>query len=498
MIARERRNPLTALTAAMLGLSVLFSAFPAAAQEAPPAGDAAAASAPARASSLMDAVRRAKPLLEERRKQRAEREKQPYVVSTRPAAVDIVLAVWDRDTDQISLVEAEKSGPRITVKPPSTLKIKVVFDNRVYSQYALPAEDNAIVVGVVYPAYSKITVKKKTAYEGRDVVYVPYTKEFFVPEVLAAGSDYLSYLIQEAFDELRAKGIRSRAFPDKLVVDVVDPYLIKSIVVIEHTDHASLMREDNPERTLGIFLAKLALNGNDAFDVDRSSAGAVGLVQFIPSTYSLYVKNRKDLELIPDFAKGMADHKNAVKAEVAYLDQSLAEMPAAVRAMYERDRMKAAELLAAAYNGGSTRVRRAFAAFGEDWASSYASPLASAQAEYDRLIDRGEAVKAKMKKADSKTREKLQNELAVIRKTYKPIAAKIAQYKSASLRTETVFYVVKLKKTYGMFTAGMFATPNAPSGALPVQPAAPTQPAPLALAPSNQICFGDGGCAVAQ
>ncbi len=494
----ERGNPFATLTAAFLGLSLLFPALPAAAQEVPSAEPPPAAAAPVRPPSLMDAVRRAKPLLEERRKERVALQKQPYVVAARPAAVDIVLAVWDRDTDQITLVDAEKSGSRLTVKPPSALRIKVTFDSRVYSQYALPPEDNAVVVGVVYPSFTKVTVKKKTAYEGRDVVYVPYTKEFFVPEVLSAGSDYLSFLIQDAFDELRAKGIRSRAFPDKLVADVIDPYLIKSIVVIEHTDHASLLREDNPERTLGIFLAKLALNGDDAFGVDRSTAGAVGLVQFIPSTYSLYVKNRKDLELIPDFARGMADHKNAVKAEVAYLDQSLAELPQKVRDTYLGDKVKAAEFLAAAYNGGSTRVKRAIAAFGEDWASSRAAPLASARAEYDRLIVRGEAVKAKMRKADAKSLAKLEAELADIRRTYKPIKAKIAQYESAALRTETVNYVAKLRATYGMFTAGMFATPNAPSGALPARAVSTDRPAPLALVPAAQICFGDGGCAAAQ
>jgi hypothetical protein len=474
-------------------LSAIFSphlAFYAQAQE---TVTTTAETAVTRPQTAISAIQRAKVLLGERLKQRAAEEKQPYVVPAAPSVVSIVLAVWDRDTDEIVLVDAEKSGAQLSVKPPSTLKIKVSYSNKIYSQYELPKEENALVVGVVYPVFRQVTVNKKRAYEGHDVVYVPYMKDFFTPDVLSAGSDYLSYLIQDAFDELRAKGIRSRAFPDKLVADVIDPYLIKSIVVIEHTDHASLLREDNPERTLGIFLAKLALNGDDAFGETRSVAGAGGLVQFIPKTYALFVNGRPDLELIPDFAKGMADHRNAVKAEVAYLDDSLRALPKEVRDLYVKDKVKAAEFLAAAYNGGTGRVKKAIAAFGDEWAN--AVPMAAARAEYDRLIDRGEAVKAKMRKADGKTLAKLQAELEDIRRTYRPIKARIAQYESSALRTETVNYVAKLRRTYGMFTAGMFATPNAPSGALPNQTAAqpaPVQPGPLALAP--QICFADGGC----
>ena len=64
---------------------------------------------------------------------------------------------------------------------------------------------------------------------------------------------------------------------------------------------------------------KLAANEDSAFDAAISSAGAAGLVQFIPSTYALMVKKRPDLGLIPDFREGMANHRNAVKAQVASL-----------------------------------------------------------------------------------------------------------------------------------------------------------------------------------
>jgi hypothetical protein len=241
---------------------------------------------------------------------------------------------------------------------------------------------------------------------------------------------------------------------------------------------------------------KLAANRDSAFDASISTAGAAGLVQFIPSTYALMVRKRPDLGLIPDFRQGMADHQNAVKAQVAYLDEDLAGM-SAVRELYVRDKAKAAEFLAASYNGGSVRVKRAYTTYGEDWAKSYAKELARAQSDAAALkkriktlqknIDAGKDVKAS-KAALAKA--KAQRDEAVVT---------IATINRSSLRKETVFYVAKLKKTYAMFTAGYFATPRAPSGALPAQavPETPAASEAVAAAPSSagQVCFSDGGCA---
>lgn len=450
---------------------------------------------PAQPASMLAGIRKGRKVLLDLLAERVKTRPQPYSVPNGMTA-NVTLAVWDRDDDSIAVVEARKSGDELTITSGPKLPIRVTYSGKLYSQYALPADTNSYVVGVIYPVLTKKTVAKKVAYEARDTVYVPYNAAFYVPEVLGAGSDYLSFLIQDAYDELREKGIRSRAYPDKLVVDVIDPYLVKSIAVIEHSDHASLLAEDNPERTVGRFLMKLAANEESAFDAAISSAGAAGLVQFIPSTYALMVKKRPDLGLIPDFREGMANHRNAVKAQVAYLDMDLAGM-ATVRELYVTDKAKAAEYLAASYNGGSTRVKRAYTVFGDEWSKSFKAELARTQSDAATLK---KTIASLQKQVDAgKDLKNAKAALTKAKKDREEAIVKIATINKSSLREETVWYVAKLKRAYGMFTAGYFATPKAPSGALPASVEAASSGSPAkslasAAAAIEQICFSDGGC----
>jgi hypothetical protein len=213
----------------------------------------------------------------------------------------------------------------------------------------------------------------------------------------------------------------------------------------------------------------------------------------------MMVRTRPDLGLIKDFHAGMADHKNAVKAQIAYIDSDLADM-SAVKQLYITDKAKAAEYLAASYNGGSTRVIRAYTTFGEDWQKSHKAQMNAADAKQASLKSKILALLAQIKKgkdvkANNVTVAKLRSDRAAAIST-------VAALNKASLREETVGYVAKLKHSYAMFTAGYFATPSAPSGALPAV-AAQTAPTPAPSSSSvatgsTQICFGDGGCTVTQ
>ncbi len=465
---------------AIIAASMLLGGMPAFAQTAP-------------SSPILDAVARAKTMLAPVLQARIASRAQPYRLKGGYGPIDVTLAVWNRDTDAITLVSGWKSHGILTVTTPGAPAITVAYNNGVATQYAMPHGSRSIVVGVITPTIATVRLtKRRVAYDARDVMYVPYDEQFFTPDVLTAGSDYLSYLIRDALDDLRNEGVRSRAFPDKLLADVADPYLLKSIVVIEHADYHPLLSDLSPEHVVGAFLVKLAVNRDDAFDSSVSTAGARGLVQFIPSTYALIVRAWPSLGLIPDFAAGMGDHRNAIKAQVALLDSNLAGMPPAIRAIaLDPDKSKIAAFLAAAYNGGSTRVRRAYATWGDGWAAARADHLASAQSTASSLASRIASLRRQATSVGAAQLAKIRAAIASARSDRAAAIAQIASIRRSSLRQETVLYVAKLRRVYAMFSAGLFATPNAPSGALPGNQPVLTPSSPGAIGP---ICFPDGGC----
>jgi hypothetical protein len=418
--------------------------------------------------SVFEAISQAKDLLREKLAMiQASRKKAPTYASM-PAVADMTLAVWDRASDKIDLYEAAKQGLKLSIKTPGAPNIRVKLSSKLYSRYEVFGDSNKLVVGVIYPVASLTWINKTKVYTTKDVVHVPYSNAFYTPDVLAGGSNYLSYRIKDAFDELAHKQVLSRAFPAKPVIEVIDPYLIKSIAIIEHTNYQSLARPDDPESAIGYFLVNLALNQEEAFDESVSSAGARGLVQFIPSTYALTVRNRPDMGLIKDFQAGMADHKNAIMAEVAYLDQALAEMPDGLKKLYSSDSARAAEFLAAAYNGGTSRVKTAYNVWGDDWVGSHVAEIGQLDVRNEALIDEIEAMKAKLKKTtDRKLITQLENKIWSQRVVRKGVLNRLAELNKGSLKKETVQYVAKLKKVYGMLTAGYFATPDAPANTLP-------------------------------
>lgn len=422
----------------------------------------------ATADNIFEAVDLAKLKLEQERQKRLRIwGGQPPSYGDFPARAEIILAIWRQDVGVVNLYLADKQGRRLWVKSPGAPPISVSYHARLYSRYYIAPSHQATVVGVLYPYMEE----RGGRFHTKEVVYVPPTAGMRTPELLTAGSDYLSYLVRDAFAELKKRQVKSRAFPGQLLAEVIDPYLIKSVVVIEHSDHRTLLSENDPESVLGRFYVDLAVNQDNAFAFAESSAGALGLAQFMPSTYALFVRNRPDIGLIPDFQAGMADHQNAIMAEAAYFDDTLALLPEEIRSDYLTNPALAADFLAAAYNGGISRVRKAYANFGEAWDQSHNSYY--------------------------------------------------------SLRMETVWYVAKLRKVYAMLTSGVYATPNAPSNTLPngatlasqansvsgtapqssaaassvptaaVQTHTVSGTAPLQLSninPISTICFGDGSC----
>lgn len=275
---------------------------------------------------------------------------------------DVSLALWDPKTDAIRVVEVKKKGIELQRVTPGAPKITVVRSNGINSEFSVATGE--VVVAIRYPIYTDRKIsKKKTVYDVTDAVYTPYSRAIHTPEMVAAGKRWFDETVSGLFADLRASGVPSRAFPDKLLADVMDENFVKSIAIIEHLDNSAFTK--NPQRQIESFYVTLAANEDDAYDFAKSSAGALGLVQFIPKTYAALVK-WPHLHLNPNFEAGMRDPVNAIRAQTAYLDYLLSRLPDEATASYATNRDLSNEFVAAAYNGGATRVAKAMAVWEEN------------------------------------------------------------------------------------------------------------------------------------
>ena len=428
-------------------------------------------STPTPTLSVMSAVERGKELLGPVLADFKKKEPKVKPLASKNGQTSSALAIWNRKDDSVRVAGGTRGASYFTPDDGSPV-IPIVTHAGAQTAYR-DADPDSVVVGTVQADMLAATVKRKKIFKPSFSYYVPYNSELYSVETLAAGSDYLSQLIADAFAELDEKGIVSRAFPGQPLTSVVDPYLIKSIAVIEHAD-GQIYEEDNSEASLGRFLVKLALNRENALGSATSSAGARGMVQFIPSTYKLLVQKRPDLGLIADFVKGMADHGNAIKAEAAYLDMILADLPQEIRDKYVLDRGSAAPYIAAGYNGGSVRVKKAIAMWGEAWSVSHAS-------DYNGLASKAASLKSRIAQIDKQLAKGglSGTKIASLKAEKKKAAAdrnaalaEAGRIKGTWIVAETANYVVKLDKVYQMLAAGFFATPNAPTNTTPIAAAA--------------------------
>jgi hypothetical protein len=344
------------------------------------------------------------------------------------------------------LVHAGKSGTKLDVDPNADVGISVRFNNGVNTQFAVDSGDKK-VVAVRYPIFKDVTVKKRhPRYQLEDVVYSPYSEALHTPETVALGKATIHANIAKATEALRAGGVMSRAFPGRLVVDVIDPKLLEAIAVIEHLGENALLGP-NAQTASDSFYVVVGANQDAAYSFSRSTAGARGLVQFIPSTYALMVR-RPELGLIKDFGAGMSDPVNAIKAQIAYLDAELAGMPASIKDLYSVDQERVEEYMAAAYNGGGTRVKKAIAALGDGWSEDPTSQRAVLKQRHDALFAEASSLKKRiLAEDDPKVWKPLQKRLTASRAERGQVDARMKSLTGSSLRQETAIYIQKLRAT---------------------------------------------------
>ncbi|KKS74945.1 MAG: hypothetical protein UV47_C0002G0015 [Parcubacteria group bacterium GW2011_GWA2_42_80] len=297
------------------------------------------------------------------------------IVYSRSAPVEIIVSLWNQDTNEFDLVRVMKKGSQLTLINNSNYKFKLVGDNGVNSLIEISNRPDLRVIGLIYPVFADISTAKLTRYRLENVVYIPYSDKLNNEVIVQTGEDYLNKKIQAVYDELNKLGIKSKADPGKLITEVIDPAVVKTIIAIEHVD-ASVLLNNSADQYLHRFYATLATNEHASYAYAKSSASARGLVQFIPSTYANLRKIRPELTLHADFVQGMTDPYNAIKAQIGLLDYNLTLLPSEIKKQDTINPENLGAYSAAMYNGGPTRVRRAISQWGEAW-DSYHGNLAS-------------------------------------------------------------------------------------------------------------------------
>jgi hypothetical protein len=254
---------------------------------------------------------------------------------------DVTLAIWNRLTDQIDYVDAKKQGTDLNLDDTAPVNVTVRLANYINSDYATD-DPNHVVIAVRYPIYHEVYKRHKVvSYDVEQAVYTPASADLLTDEVITKGERMLDDDIANAITSLHKER-------------TVSPNLVKSIAIIEHSDIHTLQRD--PRAGAAKVFATIALNPTNPYAYARSSANALGLFQFIPSTYKR-LANRSGLGLIPDFTKGMSDPANASKAAVAYMDAILGSLPDEAQA--DPLGARAFEFFAAGYNGGTAKLARA-------------------------------------------------------------------------------------------------------------------------------------------
>jgi hypothetical protein len=183
-------------------------------------------------------------------------------------------------------------------------------------------------------------------------IYTPYSPDIKTEEVVDRGIEIIESFIDRAYSRLSERGVKSRAFPGMPVVKVIPKEVLRVLLLNEHIDPSEFRSSELTRPLAERVLTVIAGNKERAYAYSISPAGARGLAQMIPSTYSLIAAKYPEAELKLDFHAAMVDAVNAVMAQVLLCDSDW-------QALESRGHMSADRVgpyLAAAYNGGVRRV----------------------------------------------------------------------------------------------------------------------------------------------
>jgi hypothetical protein len=256
-----------------------------------------------------------------------------------------LLAVGKKDGPLtiLRMDEAGKNDQGFTITWP--------LDNFINTHFKVTKPDGYIVFAQRRPVHAKVGYQ--------EAVYSSYTPELDTKSMRDAGMNYLRTLQHQAYEQIKANDVRSRVAPESTVAQEIPESMVLRLMITEHVDPLH-MKAVGMEQCIHEVLFTLAANGGQAYSYAKSSAGALGLSQFVQSSYDMVRQNYPAAHLEPDFARGMVDLNNAVMASVLLLDLELTSVPKTYLKQITDSSQQFSAFLAAGYNRNPVHVMQTF------------------------------------------------------------------------------------------------------------------------------------------
>ncbi len=361
---------------------------------------------------------------------------------------DIALAILDPETKNITATVGRLQGKTMVFEDPA-VDVKLTRFNGVNSQFQINRPADGVVIALKYLISKTESGSKKTIERDlSEAVYVPYSDDVKSPDVIVYGGNYLNNLINNV--TLQLQNIPSQSIPGKDITEAIPPAMIKALIYAEHTDTATVLYGDNTQNTIDQLNILLALNEGDAYKYSVSNAGARGIAQFIPSTYQALVKRHPEAGLTTDFVAGMSDHLNAIKAMYLLLDDYAGTVRVKATDGFVESRVF--DYGAASYNGGTARVTKAVNLYGNRWNEDRSDQINATQGIINSLNPQIKSLKSKVKNATyKKTKATLQAQLSAAQSRLATAKSELAALKAATLKNETINYLLKIYKVIQYF-----------------------------------------------
>lgn len=222
-------------------------------------------------------------------------------------------------------------------------------------------------------------------------VYLAAPPHLAGKEFAEAGQKFVLQGIEKARQDLREKGVKSKAYPGTLIADRIPSEVPQMLIASEQVDLCLFQEHDagcerlilkNPflsdEQVVDAVFAQFFWDGYESYSEVCSEKAACGVAQFTNKptmkdgkqrlgTYDALRGFYPDADLDPDFRRGTRSFVNSIKALMLLVDNDLShsKVPTWVRIAFVQDYRFGSTVPAMSYNGGPPQSQNLVALLGE-------------------------------------------------------------------------------------------------------------------------------------